>query len=69
MVAMVVSGTVSNVVGMIGTEARLSVQTAAIKVQCIDQLDRADVPLIPEAYIYLLGVQYLVSLSNGLTGY
>jgi len=35
----------------------------------IDQLDRADVPLIPEAYIYLLGVQYLVSLSDGITGY
>ncbi|KAI0264545.1 hypothetical protein BGY98DRAFT_1040842, partial [Russula aff. rugulosa BPL654] len=69
MVAMVVSGTVSNVVGMIGTEARLRVQTAAMKVQCIDQLDRADAPLIPEAYTYLLCVQYLVSLSDGLTGY
>jgi hypothetical protein len=35
----------------------------------IDQLDKADAPLISEAYIYLLGVQYLVSLSDGLTGY
>ena len=35
----------------------------------IDQLDTADAPLIPEAYIYLLGVQYLVLLSDGLTGY
>ena len=26
-------------------------------------------PLIPEQYIYLLGVQHLVSLSDGLTGY
>ena len=35
----------------------------------IDQLDKTDVPLIPEAYIYLLGVQCLVSLSDGLAGY
>ncbi|KAF8495998.1 hypothetical protein F5888DRAFT_516838 [Russula emetica] len=38
MVATAASATVSNVVGMIGTEAGLSVQTAAMKVQCIDQL-------------------------------
>ena len=35
----------------------------------IDQLDKADAPLISKTYIYLLGVQYLVSLSDGLTGY
>ena len=35
----------------------------------IDQLDKADAPLIPEAYIYLLGMQCLVSLSDGLAGY
>ncbi|KAI0274264.1 hypothetical protein BGY98DRAFT_994937 [Russula aff. rugulosa BPL654] len=35
----------------------------------IDQLDKADGPLISEAYIYLLGAQCLVSLSDGLTGY
>ena len=35
----------------------------------IDQLDKADAPLIPEAYIYLLGVQCLVSLSDGFAGY
>jgi hypothetical protein len=31
----------------------------------IDQLDKADAPPIPESYIYLLGVQCLVSLSDG----
>ncbi|KAF8260132.1 hypothetical protein EI94DRAFT_1749458 [Lactarius quietus] len=56
MVATAASATVSNVVGMIGTEAGLSVQSAAMKVQCIDQLDKADAPPIPDAYIYLLGV-------------
>jgi hypothetical protein len=35
----------------------------------IDQLDKADAPLIPEAFIYLLGVQCLVSLSDGLARY
>lgn len=35
----------------------------------IDQLDKADAPPIPEAYIYLLGVQCLVSLSDGIAGY
>jgi hypothetical protein len=86
------SATVSNAVGMIGTEAGLSVQTAAMKLQwcvsptnilptgcqpfpvtvlsiSIDQLDKADAPLIPEAYIYLLGMRCLVSLSDGLAGY
>ncbi|KAF8495992.1 hypothetical protein F5888DRAFT_1907591 [Russula emetica] len=86
MVATAASATVSNVVGMIGTEAGLSVQTAAMKVQwCVSTIiilpthrsarhcrqldDKADAPLIPEAYIYLLGVQCLVSLPDGLAGY
>lgn len=31
----------------------------------IDQLDKADAPPIPESYVYLLGVQCLVSLCDG----
>ena len=31
----------------------------------IDQLDKADAPPIPEAYIYLLALQCLVSISEG----
>lgn len=31
----------------------------------IDQLDKADAPPIPEAYIYMLGLQCLVSISEG----
>ena len=92
MVAMVVSGTVSNVVGMIGTEARLRVQTAAMKVQwCVSPIDVLPTGCQPFPFIvfsllvsistiglmrlssqrstYLLGVQYLVSLSDCLTGY
>lgn len=35
----------------------------------IDQLDKADAPPIPESYIYLLAVQCLVSLSEGLASF
>jgi hypothetical protein len=35
----------------------------------IDQLDKTDAPLIPDAYISLLGVQCLISIVDGLTGY
>jgi hypothetical protein len=36
---------------------------------CINQLDKADGQLIPGKYIYLLGMQCLVSLFDGLTRY
>ncbi|THH26880.1 hypothetical protein EUX98_g7308 [Antrodiella citrinella] len=65
MVANAASATVSSVAGMISSEAGLSVQGSAMKLQCIDQLDKADAPPIPEPYIYLLGVQCLISLCEG----
>ncbi|KAN0113643.1 hypothetical protein V8E52_007569 [Russula decolorans] len=64
------SATVSNIVGMIGTVAGLSVQTATMKVRChcllsvsIDQLDKADAPLILEAYI----LKYISLACNALS--
>ncbi|RDX44494.1 hypothetical protein OH76DRAFT_1540422 [Lentinus brumalis] len=65
MVASAASATVSGVANMMTTEAGLSVQTSAMKLQCIDQLDKADSPPIPESYLYLLGVQCLVALCEG----
>ncbi|KAG5638067.1 hypothetical protein H0H81_002035 [Sphagnurus paluster] len=65
-VATAASATVSGVVGMMGSGAGLSLQGSAMKLQCIDQLDKADSPPIPESYIYLLAVQCLVSLCDGL---
>ncbi|KIJ29789.1 hypothetical protein M422DRAFT_107343, partial [Sphaerobolus stellatus SS14] len=65
MVANAASATVSGVVGMMGTEAGLSVVGSSMKLQCIDQLDKADAPGIPESYIYLLAIQCLVSLVEG----
>jgi len=35
----------------------------------IDQLSKADTPLFPKAYIDILSMQCLVSLSDGLVGY
>ncbi|EIW78018.1 hypothetical protein CONPUDRAFT_146079 [Coniophora puteana RWD-64-598 SS2] len=69
MVANAASATVSGVVGMIGSGGGLGVQGAAMKLQCIDQLDKADAPPIPEAYIYLLGVQCIVALCEGLASF
>ncbi|KAF9233451.1 guanine nucleotide exchange factor in Golgi transport N-terminal-domain-containing protein [Melanogaster broomeanus] len=63
------SATVSGVVGMIGSGAGLSVQNSAMKLQCIDQLDKADSPPIPESYVYLLGVQCIVSLCEGFASF
>ncbi|KAF8991283.1 hypothetical protein BDZ89DRAFT_1173334, partial [Hymenopellis radicata] len=68
-----VAGMVANaavgVVGMMGGGAGLSLQGSAMKLQCIDQLDKADSPPIPESYIYLLGIQCLVSLCKGLASF
>lgn len=43
----------------------LSMGTATLKLQCIDQLDKADAPPIPETYVFLLALQCLSSLSDG----
>ncbi|THH10921.1 hypothetical protein EW145_g989 [Phellinidium pouzarii] len=64
-VANAASATVTNVVGMMGTEHGLSLTESALKLQCIDQLDKADAPPIPDSYIYLLGLQCLVSICEG----
>ncbi|KZP24026.1 hypothetical protein FIBSPDRAFT_785328 [Athelia psychrophila] len=69
MVATAASATVSGVVGMMGSGGGLSLQGSAMKLQCIDQLDKADSPPIPEAYVYLLGVQCLVSLCEGFAAF
>ncbi|KAG5643461.1 hypothetical protein DXG03_000893 [Asterophora parasitica] len=65
-VATAASATVSGVVGMMGPSGGLSLQGSTMKLQCIDQLDKADSPPIPELYIYLLAVQSLNFLCDGL---
>nr|GAT45459.1 predicted protein [Mycena chlorophos] len=70
MVANAASATVSGIVGMMGpSSGGLSLQGSSMKLQCIDQLDKADAPPIPESYIYLLGVQCIISLCEGFAAY
>ncbi|EKM50999.1 uncharacterized protein PHACADRAFT_128641 [Phanerochaete carnosa HHB-10118-sp] len=69
LVANAASATVSGVASMMSSDASLSVQGSAMKLQCIDQLDKADSPPIPEPYVYLIGVQCLVSLSEGFASF
>ncbi|GAA6023836.1 hypothetical protein JCM11491_006311 [Sporobolomyces phaffii] len=45
--------------------AGLDAATASIKLQCIDQLDKAEPPAIPETYVFLLALQCLVALAEG----
>lgn len=47
----------------------LAVANASMKLQCIDQLDKADPPAIPETYIFLLALQALTALSDGFSNY
>ncbi|KAF7416059.1 hypothetical protein PC9H_002319 [Pleurotus ostreatus] len=73
-----VGATVSGVAGVVsmgmgmgggGGGAGLSVEGSVMKVQCIDQLDKADAPPIPETYIYLLGLQSICTLCEGFSSY
>ncbi|KAH7100328.1 hypothetical protein BKA62DRAFT_706688 [Auriculariales sp. MPI-PUGE-AT-0066] len=64
-----VSATVTGVVGMLaGGDASHGLSTdSGMRVQCIDQLDKAEAPSIPEIYIYLLALQSLTALCNGFS--
>ncbi|VDB92020.1 unnamed protein product [Peniophora sp. CBMAI 1063] len=65
-----VAGMVSGVVGMMGGEGEVGLSVeVGMRVQCIDQLDKADAPPIPEAYPYLLGTQALVALVDAQASY
>ncbi|KAF8968453.1 hypothetical protein BDZ97DRAFT_1902846 [Flammula alnicola] len=69
MAGRVASATVSGVVGMIAGGGGLSLHGSSMKLQCIDQLDKADAPAIPEPYIYLLAVQCIISLCEGFVSF
>ncbi|GAA5943397.1 Mon2p [Sporobolomyces koalae] len=55
--------------GSTPTSASLDHKTASMKLQCIDQLDKADPPAIPETYIFLLALQCLAALADGFSTY
>ncbi|BGP03886.1 Endocytosis and vacuole integrity protein [Rhodotorula toruloides] len=55
--------------GGAATGPSLDVQTASMKLQCIDQLDKAEPPQIPETYIFLLDLQCLSALADGFASF
>ncbi|KAH8829338.1 hypothetical protein DL96DRAFT_1668827 [Flagelloscypha sp. PMI_526] len=75
--AMSVFGVVAGAAGSIVAAASgsssgsggLSLSGSGMRVQCIDQLDKADPPPIPETYVYLLALQALNALCDGLSSF
>ncbi|CAO3644476.1 unnamed protein product [Cunninghamella echinulata] len=49
-------------------QASLSSVGSTIRIQCIDQLDKAEPPPIPETYIFYLALLCLNSIADGLAG-
>ncbi|KAI0183579.1 endosomal peripheral membrane protein [Xylaria flabelliformis] len=62
----------SGVTGIIGGSVNeghntgISSQWSTVRVACIDQLDKAEPPPIPESYVYALTLSCITSLSEGL---
>ncbi|ORX90356.1 hypothetical protein K493DRAFT_409906 [Basidiobolus meristosporus CBS 931.73] len=51
------------------SDTKLSVVTSIMKIQCIDQLDKAEPPAIPDSYLYYLALVCLHSIADGLAGF
>ncbi|KAF9934507.1 hypothetical protein FBU30_001648 [Linnemannia zychae] len=47
----------------------LSVATSTMRIQCVDQLDKAEPPHIPETYLYYLSLICINSIADGLASY
>ncbi|KAG0005765.1 hypothetical protein BGZ65_010239, partial [Modicella reniformis] len=47
----------------------LSIATSTMRIQCVDQLDKADPPHIPETYLYYLSLVCINSIADGLASY
>ncbi|KAF9385298.1 hypothetical protein CPC16_008043 [Podila verticillata] len=47
----------------------LSVISSTMRIQCVDQLDKADPPQIPETYLYYLSLICINSIADGLASY
>ncbi|KAF9950982.1 hypothetical protein BGZ70_001157 [Mortierella alpina] len=47
----------------------LSIAASTMRIQCVDQLDKADPPQIPETYLYYLSLICINSIADGLASY
>ena len=61
-----VAGIISSTVGSGEPSAGISTQWSTMRVPCIDQLDKADPPAIPDSYIYSLTLACISGFSEGL---
>ncbi|KAF9191924.1 hypothetical protein BGZ51_006482 [Haplosporangium sp. Z 767] len=52
-----------------GGAGGLSIATSTMRIQCVDQLDKADPPQIPETYLYYLSLICINSIADGLASY
>ncbi|KAF9358527.1 hypothetical protein BGX26_001534 [Mortierella sp. AD094] len=52
-----------------GGAGGLSITTSTMRIQCVDQLDKADPPQIPETYLYYLSLICINSIADGLASY
>lgn len=50
-------------------QGSLTSVTATMRLQCIDQLDKAEAPAIPETYAYLLALQCLTRVAEGFASF
>ncbi|KAI0193128.1 hypothetical protein F4808DRAFT_442544 [Astrocystis sublimbata] len=67
--AMLESSGVTGIIGGSGNEGHntgISSQWSNVRVACIDQLDKAEPPTIPDSYVYALTLSCITSLSEGL---
>ncbi|AEO63966.1 uncharacterized protein THITE_2039383 [Thermothielavioides terrestris NRRL 8126] len=61
-----VTGIIAGSVSSDGHNTGISSQWSTVRVPCIDQLDKAEAPTIPESYVYSLTLACITSLSEGL---
>jgi len=61
-----VAGIISSPITSGEANSGISTQWSSMRVPCIDQLDKADPPAIPESYIYSLTLICINSFSEGL---
>ena len=61
-----VAGIISSPIASGEANSGISTQWSSMRVPCIDQLDKADPPAIPESYIYSLTLICINSFSEGL---
>ncbi|KAF9430242.1 hypothetical protein BGZ94_007779 [Podila epigama] len=52
-----------------GGTGGLSVASSTMRIQCVDQLDKAEPPQIPETYVYYLSLICINSIADGLASY